>query len=113
VLPARAPRVPGNAASAAVLAAPASAPARVVDAPLPRSAPLDPAAPRVADATAGRSVKPVGAEPADPRARCGERNFFSLLLCMKRECQSAAVSAHPECVKLREQESAQSSGSER
>ncbi len=113
VLPARAPRVPANAASAATLPTAASAPVRGLDAPLPRVAPLDPAAPRVADATAGRTVKPLGAESTDPRARCGERNFFSLLLCMKRECQNPAVSAHPECVKLREQEATQTSGSER
>ena len=52
-------------------------------------------------------------DPADPRARCGERNFFSLLLCMKRECQNPAVSAHAECVKLREQESGLTSSGER
>jgi len=53
------------------------------------------------------------ADPADPRARCGERNFLSMLVCLKRECQNAAVSAHPECVKLREQEATQSSSGER
>ncbi len=110
VLPARAPR---NAASAATLSTAASAPVRGLDTPLPRVAPLDPAAPRVADATAGRAVKAIGAESTDPRARCGERNFFSLLLCIKRECQNPAVSAHPECVKLREQEATQTSGSDR
>jgi hypothetical protein len=105
VLPARVPRAPAAAASAAALPAVASAPAR--------SAPLDPAPPRVADATLGRSLKPALVEPADPRARCGERNFFSLLLCVKRECQNPAVSGHAECVKLREQEAAHLSGSER
>ena len=101
VLPARAARTAANAASAVTLAAPASAPAR--------STPLDPAAPRVADATAGRNLKPAAAESIDPRARCGERNYFSMLVCMKRECQSPALSAHPECVKLREQEATQPS----
>jgi serine/threonine protein kinase len=113
VLPARAPRGPGGAASAAVLAAPASAPARGLDAPLPRSAPLEPVAPRVADVTAGRSVKPAATEITDPLARCGDRNFFSKLLCIRRECQSPALSAHAECVKLREQDAAQTSSSER
>ncbi len=113
VLPARAPRTAATAASAPTIGAAASAPARSLDAPLPRSAPLDAAAPRVADATAGRNVKPVTVESNDPRARCGERNFFSMQLCIKRECQNPAVSAHAECVKLREQEAAQISGSDR
>jgi serine/threonine protein kinase len=107
VLPARGPRGPANAASAAT---PVTA-VRSPDVPPPRSAPLDPAAPRVADATAGRSPKAVAAvESADPRVRCGERNFFSMLVCLKRECQNPALSAHAECVKLREQEATPSSG---
>jgi hypothetical protein len=105
VLPARVPRVPSVAAAAAS--------ARALEAPLPRSAAIEPIAPRVADATAGRAIKPAAAEIADPIARCGERNFFSKLLCLKRECQNAAASAHPECVKLREQEATQSSSSDR
>jgi hypothetical protein len=101
VLPARAPRTAAPAASAAVpTAAGASAPAR---APA-----LDAAAtPRIADATAGRvPAKPAAAlaESIDPRARCGDRNFISMLVCIKRECADPAVSAHAECVKLREQE---------
>ena len=43
---------------------------------------------------------------AGPRARCGDRNFLSLLVCMKRECEAPALAAHPECVKMREQEEA-------
>ncbi|MDH4061982.1 MAG: protein kinase [Aquincola sp.] len=42
-----------------------------------------------------------------PRERCGDRNFLSQLVCMKRECESAALRTHPECVKMREQEEAQ------
>ena len=107
VLPARGPRGPANAASAAT---PVTA-ARGPDAPPPRSAPLEPVAPRVADATAGRNPKPVAAaESTDPRVRCGERNFFSMLVCLKRECQNPALSAHAECVKLRQQEATPSSG---
>ena len=107
VLPARGPRGPANAASAAT---PVTA-ARGPDAPPPRSAPLEPVAPRVVDATAGRNPKPAAAtESTDPRARCGERNFFSMLVCLKRECQNPALSAHAECVKLRQQEATPSSG---
>jgi hypothetical protein len=67
----------------------------------------------VADATAGRAVKPAATDIADPIARCGERNFFSKLLCLKRECQNPVFSAHAECVKLREQEAANPSSAER
>ncbi len=42
-----------------------------------------------------------------PRARCGDRNFLSLLICMKRECEQPAMAGHAECVKMREQEEAQ------
>ena len=59
VLPARAQRAPANAASAA-------APARSPDTPPPRSAPLEPAAPRVTDATIGRNLKPATIETLDP-----------------------------------------------
>jgi hypothetical protein len=43
---------------------------------------------------------------AGPSARCGDRNFLSMLVCMKRECESASLRNHPECVKMREQEEA-------
>ena len=42
-----------------------------------------------------------------PRARCGDRNFLSMLICMKRECEQAAMFSHAECVKMREQEESQ------
>ena len=107
VLPAR-PQPPLPAASApAAAASAASAAARALDArPLPRTAAIDAATPRVADITANRGARPPAAvpEPIDPRARCGARNFFSMLVCLKRECADPAVSAHPECVRLREQE---------
>jgi serine/threonine protein kinase len=99
VLPARVPRAPAAAASVPPAMAAASTPLRTpaIDAA---------ATPRVADATGGRApAKPAAVtEPIDPRARCGERNFFSMLVCLKRECADPAVSAHAECVKLREQE---------
>ena len=50
---------------------------------------------------------PAAAQAAGPRAACGERNFLSLLICMKRECEQPALQGHPECVKMREQEEAQ------
>jgi serine/threonine protein kinase len=117
VLPARAPRPSAAASSAPAGLAAASAPAaRVLDAPaLPRAAAPDSAAtPRVADAAANRGPRPAVAEPLDPRARCGERNFLSMLVCIKRECTDPAVSAHAECVRLREQEAAHTTrGSDR
>jgi serine/threonine protein kinase len=106
VLPARAPRVPANAASAATQLPVVRSP----DTPPPRSAPIDAAASRVADATADRAPKAAAAESTNPRVRCGERNFFSMLVCLKRECQNPALSAHAECVKLREQEASHRSG---
>jgi hypothetical protein len=33
-----------------------------------------------------------------------------MLVCMKRECDDAALRGHPECVKMREQEEAQRPG---
>jgi hypothetical protein len=39
--------------------------------------------------------------------RCGDRNFLSLLICMKNQCEQPALRNHPECVKMREQEEAQ------
>jgi hypothetical protein len=69
----------------------------------------------VADASVNRAVapRPAVTEPINPRARCGERNFLSMLVCLKRECEDPAVSAHAECVRLREQESSQSRSGER
>jgi serine/threonine protein kinase len=112
VLPARPPRAVSPAPSAA--AAAASAPPRAaLETPPPRVAPLEAAAPRVADATVNRSLEPAGVKTIDPLARCGDRNFLSRLVCLKRECQNAAASAHPECVKLREQEATQTISGER
>jgi serine/threonine protein kinase len=53
------------------------------------------------------------AELQGPRARCGERNFLSMLVCVKRECGDPALASHPECVKLREQEEANTRGYQR
>jgi hypothetical protein len=43
--------------------------------------------------------------PADPRERCGDRRFISLLACMKRECERPEVAAHPECRRMADLES--------
>jgi hypothetical protein len=43
--------------------------------------------------------------PADPRERCGDRRFFALLACVKRECERPEVAAHPECRRLTDLES--------
>jgi serine/threonine protein kinase len=88
VLPARVPRAVPPAASSPLLT-PASSPGRGLEAALPRAVSLD------------------------PRVRCGERSFLSMLVCLKRECADPAVSAHAECVKLREQEAGPGSRSER
>jgi serine/threonine protein kinase len=69
--------------------------------PLARSRAL-PEAPATALPPAAAAVNAAG-----PRARCGERNFLSMLICVKRECEAPALQAHPECVKMREQEEAQ------
>ena len=74
------------------------APARA--SPAAATTPVAPAA-----ATPGAATVPGAA--LGPRARCGDRNFLSLLICMKRECDQPALVAHPECVKMREQEDAQ------
>jgi hypothetical protein len=42
-----------------------------------------------------------------PRERCGDRNFLSMSVCIKRECdRDASLRNHPECVKMREIEDA-------
>jgi hypothetical protein len=38
--------------------------------------------------------------PADPRELCGDRRFFALLACVKRECERPEVSGHPECRRM-------------
>jgi hypothetical protein len=61
-----------------------------------------------ASADAASAPLPAQANAATgPRARCGERNFLSMLICVKRECEAPALQNHPECVKMREQEDAQ------
>jgi serine/threonine protein kinase len=95
VLPARLPRPaiePSAGATPTVTGTTGTGPA----APL-RSTDLPGVAPR---------APPGAVEGMGPRARCGDRNFLSLLVCMKRECEAPALATHPECVKMREQEEA-------
>ena len=59
-----------------------------------------------AAATNPARTQTAGADALGPRARCGDRNFLSLLVCMKRECEAPSLAGHPECVRMREQEEA-------
>jgi hypothetical protein len=95
VLPAR---VPKPAADAGAAATPAIAGTAAVTPTTPlRSTDVPAVPPRAAAA---------GVEVLGPRARCGDRNFLLLLVCMKRECDAPELANHPECVKMREQEQA-------
>ena len=111
VMPARPPRAasaPSTGSSAAPpIAAPTAAPG--VTAAVPSAAAPTPATTNAAARTAAPTVVADG-----PRARCGDRNFISMLVCMKRECDDPTLRSHPECVKMREQEDAsQRVGSQR
>ena len=110
VLPARVPRpgavtdAGGSAAAPALSTTPPAAPTVTGAAATPlRSADLPAAAGRAA---APIPPAPTSADGQGPRARCGDRILLSLLVCMKRECESPALRSHPECVKMREQEEA-------
>ncbi len=122
VLPARAPRAAASAPPSALPNAappprgaepPAAAPRVATEAVSPLRA-ADAAAATPAASAAGVRPRNVAGSPSvaapdatmGPRARCGERSFLSLLVCMKRECEAAALRNHPECVKMREQEEA-------
>ncbi len=43
----------------------------------------------------------------NPRQACGDRMFITRAICMKRLCAKPAYNGHPECERMREQESAQ------
>ncbi|HEY0856075.1 MAG TPA: protein kinase [Albitalea sp.] len=84
-------------------------------------APMSPMAPRLtpvkqAEVRApSRSAKPSAAtrnhKPTAPRARpgpsprevCGDRNFFSMGICINRRCEEPRFAKHAQCQKLREQ----------
>jgi len=110
VLPARPPR-PASAAAPAPAALPATATTAntaVTAAVLPRPPDAASSAPRVRapESKPGVTAAVVLDASAGPRARCGDRIFLSMILCMKRECEAPALRNHPECVTLREQEEA-------
>jgi serine/threonine protein kinase len=91
ILPARVPALRTDAGAGAVIGAGALRASE--------------AAPRAREVGESRAV--VGdLSGLGPRERCGDRNFLSLLICMKRECGNVALRDHPECVKMREQEEA-------
>jgi serine/threonine protein kinase len=107
VMPARVPRA-ASAVAASAPGAAATLPGAPTAAGLPAGIATPPtvAAPRAAT-TATAPLTTAWADPVGPRARCGDRNFISMLVCMKRECEDPALRGHPECVKMREQEEAQ------
>jgi hypothetical protein len=60
-------------------------------------------------ASEGRAVAAGGGDATggSPSERCASSsNFLTRLVCMKRECDKPSLSAHPECVRMREQEEA-------
>ncbi|MES2959474.1 MAG: serine/threonine-protein kinase [Pseudomonadota bacterium] len=83
-------------------------PAAAASEPAPR--PIEAAAPvrpRANNDPAPPAAAALPAAALGPRARCGERNFLSMLICVKRECDDPALHGHAECVKMREQEAIQ------
>ncbi|MEO7853230.1 MAG: hypothetical protein ABIR94_13380 [Rubrivivax sp.] len=48
-----------------------------------------------------RVAEPVAGVADGPRQACGEQNFFSLTLCISRECQTPRWQDHPQCVEPR------------
>ena len=55
-------------------------------------------------ATELRSAALEAAAMTSPRARCANRVLLANLMCVKRECEQAAMRSHSECVRMREQE---------
>jgi len=101
VMPARLTRAASAPASSALpgaaptQAAPVMVRAADSAASTPRTRPAD-----GKPVTLASSIDP----SAGPRARCGDRVFLSMLICMKRECEQPSLRNHPECVQMREQE---------
>jgi hypothetical protein len=50
---------------------------------------------------AARVTVPAAVVADSPRQACGELNFFSMALCLSRECQTPRWQAHPQCVEPR------------
>jgi hypothetical protein len=84
---------------APVIAAPVSEVARPVAAELPADKPEQPErGPRI------RASQKATHHVAGPRARCGDRRFIALLVCMKQQCLQPSLRDHPECRRMREME---------
>lgn len=49
-------------------------------------------------------TRPGSAAPGSPKESCGDLNFFSLALCVQRECARPRWLAHPQCVEVRRTE---------
>jgi len=106
VLPAR-PQTARTGGAAAMPTPPGAAPVATAAAPL-SAKPVDmtpPPRPRPATEPA-TAVVTAAAASIGPRERCGDRNFLTMLICMKRECEQPALRGHAECVTMRQQEEA-------
>ncbi len=92
-----------NAADAVALLAPIS--------PTPRLTPVKQVetstASRSAKRSAARNAKPIASPRArpspSPRDVCGDRNFFSMGICINRRCEEPRFAKHAQCQQLREQ----------
>jgi serine/threonine protein kinase len=56
---------------------------------------------RAAETRPGRALQTADATPRSPKAACGDLNFFSLAMCVHRECQTRRWRDHPQCVEAR------------
>jgi len=56
---------------------------------------------RAAETRPGHALQAADATPSSPKAACGDLNFFSLAMCVHRECQTQRWQGHPQCVEAR------------
>ncbi|MEQ1686037.1 MAG: protein kinase [Burkholderiaceae bacterium] len=61
-------------------------------------------APRQAPDAAPVGTRPESAARGSPKESCGDLNFFSLALCVQRECAKPRWQAHAQCVEVRRTE---------
>jgi len=71
--------------------------------------PEKPPAPSRALRSPAAAANPVGAKAesplrGSPKESCGDLNFFSLAVCVRRECAKPRWQAHPQCVEVRRTE---------
>ena len=102
------PAPPQAAATAAPLGsdAAASSPRRpVLASRLTADKPAAPPRPfRLAPAANLAGTWPDSIGHGSPKESCGDRNFFSLALCVQRECARPRWQTHPQCVEVRRTE---------